>query len=402
MARVGERLRAANVRAIYLAHGTFAGTDALGMMSALDSLLPRFSTAMRGAVKQLIDALAGDIGNYPPDYAELFERSINAPGQPRIPVRLFHWSSEDHHIGRADGAVRLVAELAQAWNAECGRRKAERENPDQTVSNVHSTLRIPHSALPAPRFLLWGHSHAGNVFALATHLLSGDRGFIRAFFRAARPYYRWPIVRHCDVPHWREVRALLRNPKSVERGAESGELKKSGDNRSVLPAPRFEFRLDLVTFGTPVRYGWDMAGCDRLLHFVNHRPCQGLPPHLTMFPPTPDRVLSAADGDYVQHLGIAGTNVMPNLLSFRSWLADRRLCRLLQGTIRARDLWKNLSVGDRVHDAGTTLLVDYGAEKGGIAEHLAGHAVYTRKAWLLFQAEEVVRQFYSDPADGGA
>ncbi len=30
-----------------------------------------------------------------------------------IPVRQFHWSSQNNHIARADGAVRLIAELAR-------------------------------------------------------------------------------------------------------------------------------------------------------------------------------------------------------------------------------------------------------------------------------------------------
>lgn len=40
------------------------------------------------------------------------------------------------------------------------------------------------------------------------------------------------------------------------------------------------------------------------------------------------------------------------------------------------------------------MLVDYGPPEGNIAQHLAGHAVYTRKRWMLFHAEEVARRFY--------
>ncbi|KKK59925.1 hypothetical protein LCGC14_3029480, partial [marine sediment metagenome] len=50
--------------------------------------------------------------------------------------------------------------------------------------------------------------------------------------------------------------------------------------------------------------------------------------------------------------------------------------------------------GAIVPDAGTSLLVDYGLPQSGIGEHLAGHAVYTRKKWLLFHAEEVARRLY--------
>jgi hypothetical protein len=41
-------------------------------------------------------------------------------------------------------------------------------------------------------------------------------------------------------------------------------------------------------------------------------------------------------------------------------------------------------------------LVDYGLPDGRITRHLAGHAVYTRKRWMLFHAEETVRRLYGD------
>jgi hypothetical protein len=31
-----------------------------------------------------------------------------------------------------------------------------------------------------------------------------------------------------------------------------------------------------------------------------------------------------------------------------------------------------------------------------VAQHAAGHAVYTRPQWLLFHAEEVARRFYNN------
>jgi len=105
-------------------------------------------------------------------------------------------------------------------------------------------------------------------------------------------------------------------------------------------------------------------------------------------------VLTAADGDYVQQLGIAGTNVMPSPFAWRSWLADRRLNRLLQANLRRLELGKWFEAGTRVPAEGTTLLVDYGPGEGNIGRHLGGHAVYTCPEWLLFHAEEVARCFY--------
>ena len=342
MARVGDVLREAQVAAVYLAHGTFVGTDALGILTELARVYPAAGRAVRRVSKQVVDSVVRDAGNYTPRYARTFEKGINRRGARHIPVRLFHWSSQNNHIGRADGAVRLAAEL------------------------------ISQGFSPTERVLLWGHSHAGNVFALLSNLLAADAPLRDQFFRAARVYYRWPLFGCVDIPIWRKVRMQL----------------------DRTPGPLAQTPLDVVTFGTPIRYGWDSAGYSRLLHFVNHRPAEGLPEYQAPFPPTVEAVMSAADGDYVQQLGIAGTNIMPSLFAWRSWLADHRLNDMLQANLARRELIDRLKLGVRVPDEGTTLLVNYGPVEGNVAHHIAGHAVYTRSEWLLFHAEEVARRFY--------
>jgi hypothetical protein len=343
MRQVGEAYRRARVANIYLVHGTFVGPDALGILSKLSRLHPAAGRFFSRINKSLVDRLASDAGNYTDRYARLFESAINAgQASPRIAVKRFNWSSQNNHIARADAAVRLLDEL--------------------------SGLDADHGE----RAMLWGHSHAGNVFALATNLLAADADSRDAFFEAVGVYYRWPITRWVDIPVWERVRKLLSGPR---------------EGRLAPP-------LDIATFGTPIRYGWDTDGYAKLLHFVNHHPSPELPPHRTSFPPDPQRVLEAADGDYVQHMGIAGTNLMPTWFSWRSWLADDRLAELLEPGIRRRDLVKRLAAGARVPHEGTTLLVDYGPPNCDIAHHLAGHAVYTRSERLLFHAEEVARRFY--------
>jgi hypothetical protein len=343
MAAVGDQLRDARVGVVYLAHGTFAGHDAFGLIAELGRVFPTASDAMRRVIKQLIDAAAHDVGNYTGAYAKVFEEAINREGAEHIPVRRFLWSSENHHIGRADGAVRLLDTIA--------------------------SLEL----LPGQRVLLWGHSHAGNVFALCSNLLSGNQEAIEHFFEATSVYYRWPLLGCVDIPVWKHV-------------------------REMLLADRFprERPLDLVTFGTPVRYGWDDRGYARLLHFINHKPVSGLPEYQAPFPPKMENVMQAIDGDYVQQFGIAGTNFMPSLLQWRAWWADNRLNRLLQPPQETRDLLERFRVGKRVPEAGTTLLVDYGKPDGTVAQHFAGHAVYTRREWLLFHAEEVARRLYGE------
>jgi hypothetical protein len=231
--------------------------------------------------------------------------------------------------------------------------------------------------LPADsRVLLCGHSHAGNVFALVTNLLAGDAASRKAFFAAARGYYRMSLLGRRDVPEWRQVRRLLRADVNPLAG----------------------MRLDFVTFGTPIRYGWDTGGYDRLLHVIHHRPAEGLPEYRAPFPPEKEDLLSAAHGDCIQQLAVAGTNLPPNVLLWRAFMADQRLGALLQPGLRRRDLVQRLSAGRRVPDEGTTMLVDYGPAQGTVAQHLAGHAVYTREEHALFHAEAIAQRFYGGSA----
>ena len=342
MDEVGRVLERAGVATVYLVHGTFVGPDALGVLAELARVFPKAGRPVRRVIKRLVDKITGEVGNYSGQYAQALEVAINSPKRPFIPVRRFHWSSENHHIGRADGAIRLIDELA-----------AQRLKPHQ-------------------RILLWGHSHAGNVFALITNLMAGNPQAIDEFFKATAIYYRWPLVGCVDIPVWRRVRDLL------------------GDHK----APLFGVPLDIATFGTPIRYGWDSGGYDHLLHFVNHRPARGVPDYRAAFPPRVGDIMDATDGDYIQQLGIAGTNIMPSLFAWRSWLADNRLDNLLQQDVSPSRTLDRFETGAIVPDEGTTLLVDYGPPRGGIASHLAGHAVYTSPQWMLFHAEEIARRFY--------
>jgi hypothetical protein len=211
--------------------------------------------------------------------------------------------------------------------------------------------------------------------ALVTQLLAQDPAAAEAFFEAARIYYRWPLLGCVDIPLWRRLRRLLSQPA----------------------APLAGVSLDLVTFGTPVLYGWNRGGYKRLLHFVYHRPMAGLPAHRAPFPPTPERVSCAADGDYVQQLGIAGTDVPPSLFAWRARLADRRLARVLEAGLSGAPTLERFRAGTRVAESGTTLLVDYGVSRGGLGRHGGGHTVYAQPEWLLFHAEETARRFYDLP-----
>lgn len=345
MQRVGEALRAANVGAIYLVEGTFAALESGDMLAELARRYPAAQKTIERMAAQMVDPQANDAGNFTPRYADAFQAMLAIRSE-EIPVQLFHWSCENHHLGRADAAVRLIDEIASLELA------------------------------PGKRILLWGHCHAGNVFALISNLLSGDVEAIEQFFQAARAYYRVPLTGIVDVPVWQRVHNLLVK-----------------DARRLAERP-----LDIVTFGTPIRYGWDHRGHGGLLHFVNHRPANGCPQHRSLFPPPVDHVMQAVGGDYMQQVGVAGTDTAPSRLAWRAWLANRQLGRLLEQDLASSGLVDRLKLGMRVPEAGTTLLVDYGLPLGSLSQHLAGHAVYTRHEWLLFHAEQVAEQFYSGPA----
>lgn len=121
MQQVGQVLRAADVRAIYLVHGSFVGADASGLFREIARVSSTAAEPLRRLQKQLLDALAKDTGNYTVEFANEFESAVEIPGEPHLPVRLFNWSSENHHIGRADGGVRLIEALFDDEAAKLGR-----------------------------------------------------------------------------------------------------------------------------------------------------------------------------------------------------------------------------------------------------------------------------------------
>lgn len=146
-----------------------------------------------------------------------------------------------------------------------------------------------------------------------------------------------------------------------------------------------DVQLDVVTFGTPIRYGWDLDGCTTLTHFVNHRPSDGFPEFLTCRPD----LRSFTSGDMIHQLGIAGSDLLPSPFAWNNWKTERRLRKFIQVDCRGRDYWNNLSAGMRVAEDGFTWLVDYGNIDAELASQLFGHSVYTNSRWLSFHAHQI-------------
>ncbi len=336
-----------------LVHGTMVGTDALGWYSHWQRIAPGLAKNLKSNYKSLVERISGDQGNFTAEYERVFRDEINNVGswsntgdRDKIKVERFEWTSENHHLGRANAAVVLAQRLIKLAQSGEG------------------------------RILLVGHSHAGNVFALVTQLLGqignpSAAATLKPFFDAGRCFNRHSGRIKFDL--WEALEPLLcRSPDTA--------------------APV----LDVVTMGTPIRYGWNMNSVDNLLHVVNHHSADGVEPFRGLVPSNPQEFLDAISGrygDYVQQTFVAQTDFPPAIWSWSAWNANRKLRKLLESKEPNKSRAVGLNRGVRVANSGTTLLVDY-ASVDPSATDLAGHSVYTKSEWMAFQIHEIAKRFY--------
>lgn len=209
MRRSGNILKAAGVREIILLHGTFVGSDPVNIVSSIKSLFPKLSReaeeGMGRRMKGLIDHFAQDNGNFVPKYIKLLQDGLDA----KIPVKLQFWSSANHHLGRLDGAIRLLEKVSADFPQKSG-----------------------------DRILLIGHSHARQIFALFTQLIRGSQA------KSGLGSELWQF-------------AMRERLATEDLRSEAIHLRKQ--------------RFDFVTLGGPVRYPWSFIPAMRVLHIVNHR-----------------------------------------------------------------------------------------------------------------------------------
>jgi hypothetical protein len=236
----------------------------------------------------------------------------------------FTWSGENHHAARLQGAVRLARGL---------------------VLHGGGVLRR------GDRSLLVGHSHGGQLFAILSQLLSRAHGYDE-LVKAA-------VARGEDV-------AALEEHLAVLRGC----------------------AMDVMTFGTPPRYGWARGANFRLLHVVNHRgeASRGL---------SWRGVLHTRQGDYVHQLGLPGFDLPA--LAAKDRATNARLDRILGVGSDMAAWFAHLRRGLRVSPHGQTVFVDYGDAGRGLPNFWAtgfGHAAYTRREAMLFHATLMADHFY--------
>lgn len=386
LARVGAHFHQAGIRTILFMNGLVTGTDIFGAgrldevgglkrgysrgISGLEALLALMRQETNGLstqngsltppvtdderTRRLLDENVGDAGNFTSTYVDSVDKAL--AGHPSGPLRCVRhlWGSEYHHLGRADGAWRLLERL-------------------RTLASV-----APHTG-GGTRILIQAHGQAGLVLALVTNWLAPGQTEIKTrVFEILRAY-------HQEVGTAPDVVARL---DAIRTHVLEGTLL-SGVS------------LDVVTFGTPIRYGWDPGGVGRLLHVVNHRPMR----------PDGKRWLAKMDlpqitmempyvwgGDYVQQLAVAVTDAMP---------------ASAEGKAACKALWEILEPYDgferwlecarkcvRCANDGQILLVDY---KDMLTEpttdaltHAYGHAAYTRLSHALFNMTQIAQILYSN------
>ncbi|MEZ6127498.1 MAG: hypothetical protein R3C59_02290 [Planctomycetaceae bacterium] len=336
---------ALKVHKVVLVHGTFMGDDPFAISDTLTnvaagvppvrSMLNSLAATLRSGTKPVTDRVIGDVGNYTPEFRDRFQQLVG--DDPNVELLNPTWSGQNRSLARADLAVRLFCRLADL-----------RPQPDQRV-------------------LFWGHSHAGNGFAILSNLLANERSSVTRFFQAAR----------LTDEHWRRAEQILKDAPGPHPWAQS-----------VL----------MAAFGTPVRYGWDTTGYRSLLHILHHV-SDGEQPAITtrpLFPPhSAADLVTAKFGDWVQAFGIAGTDTASK--------ADAEVVRLLESGLappedqpdtrflmpeRVRNLCARWKTGTRCHSDGQNLLVSY--EPCGrktalglpIEQSIFGHGVATTLDWL--------------------
>lgn len=380
MGRCGATLSQAGVRAVIFLHGAIHGSDVFGIqrldevgglkrgysrgVSGLDALLAAMRQESNGipllpggltpplpdddATKHLLDDQLGEAGNFTAAYVEQARKGLNrGAALPIACVRLF-WSSEHHHLGRAIASIRLLDSLRELC-------EQQRLGPGQ-------------------RLLLLAHGQAGLVAALVSNFLCPSQ-------ITQRPKMLGLLAAYAEQTGQADLMAAIRR---VEPLLTAGTLLKGA-------------ALDLVTFGTPVRYGWDPSGIGHLLHIVNHRNLRtdGKTwlakmelPQITMEMPI------AWGGDYVQELAVAGSDAMPKTEAAKA--ANKALWEMVE-PFDGFERWLECARrAIRFPSEGRCLLVDYKDSTGSTnpRDHYYGHAVYTRRHTLLFNCTQIAARMY--------
>lgn len=325
MRAAGNILQQERVKGIFFGHGTFLGDDPLGIVRALQLGYPKFFARHEETLRHIIRSNTNRWSRDRANFSPLYVSLFNAALGGGILCHEFVWSSENHHMGRMRGMQALAKQLARSIQKE----------------HIFSDDRL----------LLMGHSHAGQLFALLTLCLEA-------------------------LPKEHPVLQVAFDEK------ERAELREAF--RIIAPV-----WLDVVTFGTPLRYAWGIKHARvRVLHVVNHRGENEFATDLR-------GIFNTVSGDYIHRFGVMGSDLLATHREDRE--KNRLLDPILGVGIAPRNWLQEMRVGRRVSRYGLTILVDYGDASRLLpnsAFTTLGHAIYTRFSSMLFNVELVVEQFY--------
>lgn len=381
MASLGKRLSQSGVRVIVLLHGSIMGTDIFGVqrldelgglkrgysrgVAGLDALLALMREGSSGisllpgglkppltnddTTKKLLDDQIGDAGNFTNAYVELMRQSLNRGLDRPIHCVRELWSCEHHHLGRAMAAVSMLGRLRDWVEA--------------------------YKLGQGDRTLVQAHGQAGLVFALVSNLLCVASSSSRTRLLDLLSAFALQVDRPDIASTIQRVVPLLSNGILL-----NGAM------------------LDVVTFGMPVRYGWDLSGLGKLLHIINHRNLRtdGKTwlskmelPQITMEMPI------AWGGDYIQELAVAGSDAVPATEAAKA--ANKAVWEMVE-PFDGFERWLECARrAVRIPSEGLGILADYKDSTGStnVRDHYYGHAAYTRLNTMLFNTTEIVQSLYS-------
>ena len=381
MAALGTCISHTGVRVIVLLHGSVMGTDLFGVqrldelgglkrgysrgVAGLDALLALMREGSNGIsslpagltlplsnderTRKLLDDQLGDAGNFTNAYLELMKQSLNRGLDGPIHCVRELWSCEHHHLGRAVAAVSMLGRLRDWVEA--------------------------HKLEQGDRILVQAHGQAGLILALVSNLLCVTSNSSRTRLFDLLSAFASQVNRPDTISTIQRVAPLLLNGTFLNGAA-----------------------LDIVTFGMPVRYGWDPSGLGKLLHIVNHRTMRtdGKTwlskmelPQITMEMPI------AWGGDYVQELAVAGSDAVPTTEPAKE--ANKALWEMVE-PFDGFERWLECARrAVRIPTEGLGILADYQDSTGStnVRDHYYGHAAYTRLNAMLFNTTTIVRTLYS-------
>ena len=146
---------------VVLVHGTFVGDDPLGVSETLKSLgqgvpligpqLERLASAIQENTRPATASVIQDLGNYTDAYREKFQNLVG--DDPQVELLTPPWSSQNHHLARADLAVRLVHQILQNPLPD-DQRTSDRDRISPDRGRISPQIRSSAWTLrPSPRFI---------------------------------------------------------------------------------------------------------------------------------------------------------------------------------------------------------------------------------------------------------